>query len=296
MLFRFAKFIGRQRWLVRALRIKIIARLVGDHQRIASQEFNADFFGLRFEGNLTSFIDWRVFFLGSYETITLNLFRELLSRMDQPVALDVGANAGNHTLFMSLYCSEVHAFEPYPRVARQLKRNVEINGLDKVRLHEVGLSDQDQRLPYFENADRNFGAGSFESGHQGLQDSAKCDLPLVAGDAYLQGLGLKRLDFMKIDIEGFEVEALRGMRGTLEKFRPVMVVELGPTTLTKVGSLQQFEALFPSDYHLYRVARVGFFRSEEPRVTEMVVRKKIYNVLAIPREKRHIARGLGARD
>ena len=77
-------------------------------------------FGLNYKGNLSSFLDWSVFFYGAYEKEYLYFLRDLITDSTSTIFIDVGANIGHHSLFMSQYCKEVHSFEPNPNVRERL--------------------------------------------------------------------------------------------------------------------------------------------------------------------------------
>ena len=130
------------------------------------------------------------------------------------VAVDVGANVGNHTLWMAVMCGlRVHAFEPV--VHAQLQANVELNGLDdgRVMVHPVALGERlgeaihcgDGRL------------GKPLAGRGG-------DVPVFTLDYY----GLSSVVVVKVDVEGMEPLVLRGAEATLRRCRPVVFAEEWP--------------------------------------------------------------------
>lgn len=135
------------------------------------------------------------------------------------VVADIGANIGNHTLFFSLIAgaAEVHAFEPMRTTFRTLRRNVELNGLANVHLHNVALGAREATAGITAFKQSNIGATR---------------LAVEQGGRYpmrtLDSFALQRLDFAKIDVEGHAIEVLDGSRETLERCRPVVWVELWP--------------------------------------------------------------------
>lgn len=110
-----------------------------------SFDFEVDFFGARYNGNLNCFIDWTVYFYGAYEHEILCLFRDIVSA----VFFDVGANIGHHSLFMAKHCAHVHAFEPYAAVAEKLEQKIAKNNISNIVVHQVGLGLKNEKLPYF---------------------------------------------------------------------------------------------------------------------------------------------------
>lgn len=139
--------------------------------------------------------------------------------------MDVGANTGQHSLFMSKLVAEVHAFEPYPPVLARLNDAVESNSLDNVFVHPVGLGAANETLEFFEPPATNQGTGSFVLSDGGKSE-AVTRLQVVIGDEYLAQRGMERVDVMKIDVEGYEKNVLAGLAKTLERDRPVVVLEV----------------------------------------------------------------------
>jgi FkbM family methyltransferase len=148
--------------------------------------------------------------------------------------IDVGANVGYFTLLAAcLGAEQIIAFEPEPLNYATLQLNVSRNALwDKVHCERVALSSSsgsgvltlnpinlgghtlnDTSDNYFEQA---YGG----SRHSNLTTS-KISVDKLSFDDYVAAAGhIKRIDFMKIDVEGHELEVLRGMVSTLRKFRP----------------------------------------------------------------------------
>jgi tRNA G46 methylase TrmB len=102
-------------------------------------EFVTDFYGLRYRGISNNYIDVHVLYYGAFEKPMLHWLRDTVALLadEDLVFLDVGANTGQHTLFMSRLVSEVHAFEPYPPVLEKLRGAIDRNQLANVSVHAV---------------------------------------------------------------------------------------------------------------------------------------------------------------
>jgi len=72
-------------------------------------------------------------------------------------------------------------------------------------------------------------------------------LEIVEGDLYISKLNLKRIDLIKIDVEGFEGYVLLGLRDTLEKYRPFVVMEYSRVTRNNL-TIQELREILPSGY------------------------------------------------
>jgi hypothetical protein len=80
----------------------------------------------------------------------------------------------------------------------------------------------------------------------------------VPGDAYLRDAGVARIDFIKMDIEGFEKPALAGLRDTLRQSRPTVLVEItvNPATAGLFTSADDLRSAFPADYDLLDIVTI----------------------------------------
>jgi len=133
--------------------------------------------------------------------------------------IDAGAYVGIHTLKLAKLVGPsgtVHAFEPDPDSFAVLKRNIETNGIKNVKLHNAGLGDSEGNIKISMAIDENRGATQWVYAQDGIKITT------------IDSLGLEKLDFMKIDVEGMEQKVFMGMRETIKKFRPKILFESFP--------------------------------------------------------------------
>ncbi|MDR2528929.1 MAG: FkbM family methyltransferase [Synergistaceae bacterium] len=138
------------------------------------------------------------------------------------VVLDIGANIGNYAIFMAINANagKVHAFEPVPQTYDILTKNITLNGLEEIIIpHNIGLGDKDSFGEVAYAHPRDIGTTSIRE--SGIAN--KFSLKIQALDNI--ALGEERIDFVKIDVENFELQALTGMKNTLKKYRPVVYIE-----------------------------------------------------------------------
>lgn len=125
-------------------------------------------------------------------------------------ALDVGGHVGFWSYYLALAFQRVHAFEPNELFAQCFERNVRAKG---VTLHRVALGDAERRIA-LEVDPENTGATHVRAGVEGA-------IPMRRLDDF----AFADVDFIKIDVEGFERQVLEGARETLARCRPVVIVE-----------------------------------------------------------------------
>ena len=215
-------------------------------------EFIVDLDGFKYHGRSDNYIDLHILYCGAYEKDVLYFMRDvMLARGTDGIFVDVGANTGQHSLFMSQYSKEVHAFEPYPPVLARFRNMISINGIQNIRVHPVGLGNQKSKLPFYEPPSYNLGMGSFSAGFaSGNQLVSKRELEIVVGDDEFERLGISKVDLIKIDIEGYEKLALEGLSRTLIAYRPIVNLELtvDPKLDFNFESEHELRHAFPEGY------------------------------------------------
>lgn len=177
---------------------------------------------------------------GLYEPGILIALKELLPRGG--VFLDIGANMG----LLSLYAArlvgpegEVHAFEPSPREYARLQENIQINKLDRViRSFPMALGAATERRTLHVAEDMYSGLNTFGSRYfnTNVGTNERAEVPVQTLDQHASRAGLRRIDLLKIDTEGFETFVLRGGRETLSRWHPPILLEVSPDLLTASGS------------------------------------------------------------
>lgn len=143
--------------------------------------------------------------------------------------LDVGANIGNHSLYFATECKakKIYAFEPIPTTFSILKKNIELNHLENIiSPFNVGLSSKATSGIIKKYSMENIGATIVEQSKDGNLALARLD------DVDLSAF--ERIDFLKIDIEGHEIEMLKGAMETLKRFKPTIYIETFKNNQTEV--------------------------------------------------------------
>jgi FkbM family methyltransferase len=220
----------------------------------------------------------------------------LLSKVLQPgdCVLDVGANVGSHTVPFSRAVGlegRVIAFEPQLEIFGLLEANVALNGLANVDLHHAacGASAGTLDLPLIDyGREANFGGVSVRDLEAAGRTAAAPvrQVPLVRLD---DALSLERLRLAKIDVEGMEIEVLRGAERIIDRLRPLLYVE----NEAPEQSPALLRALLDLGYAMYWHV-VPFFDPENYRGANEDVFSGMgcVNVLCVPRGLALEVRGL----
>lgn len=151
--------------------------------------------------------------------------------------VDGGANIGTHTIPYAQACPAgwVFAFEPNPQAYECLKHN--LKQAPNASAYNCGLSDKDERREFL--VDANAGGSYLSRNREG---GAHC-IPL-------DSLNLPKCDFFKLDVEGYELFALKGAEITISCCKPIILVEMNAGTLARngVGYQDIFEFLSKIGY------------------------------------------------
>jgi len=272
------RLIGRAPFLPIGARTRIVTRL---HSPLTGEghEFEVKLRGMRYAGALDSYIDWRIYFFGSYEPYVIDTLELLMRALPagKRTAWDVGANSGQHTLMMARRLDAVHAFEPFAPVRAQLERNVAMNLPDRVTVHPFGLGDTDGMRLFHAPDERNLGVGAFDGGFMGKGKSAAHELQIRTGDSVVaQGLAPPP-DLIKIDVEGLEPHVLKGLRETIARRRPMVLLEYPALAYRTYGPPLSF---MPENYVHYAVSN----RTRGPRLLPASEGEQNWDSALIPQE------------
>lgn len=174
------------------------------------------------------------------------VFRDLLPQFKKQTAIDGGANIGNHTLFFSRYFKQIIAFEPNPTALKLLDTNIFLNKTKNIQVIPVGLSNQANILPFFENPE-NLGGSGFNFDPSFATDT---QLRVEKGDSLLQNIQTTPIGLIKLDIEGHELNALQGLEETIKTHQPIILFETH-TSEGKQGSKAIFNYLSQHKYNYF---------------------------------------------
>jgi len=140
--------------------------------------------------------------------------------------VDVGANIGQYSLFASqcIPSGTVISFEPVKEIFEQFKESVIKNNIKNIILYNKGCGDINTHTSIYKKAG-DAGGSSIINQNFGEKESTEA-IEVVTLDDVL--INKKNIDFIKIDVEGFEYETLLGAQNIIEKFKPILLIEYSP--------------------------------------------------------------------
>jgi len=192
----------------------------------------------------------------------------MLMMFEGKTCYDIGANMGYTSLILSSNFENVYAFEP-SLICKKLKKNVSKN--KKIHVVNIALSDHDGKLVMikreipWKSGQLVADGGTIDDGWGKLLDKVTVDCKKI------DSMDLPKPDFIKIDVEGFELDVIHGALETIRKHKPSIFIEIHSSAL----GLEIKNILSP----LYQIHHVSHPHYEE----DAQIKKEHYFLFCIPK-------------
>jgi FkbM family methyltransferase len=195
--------------------------------------------GLRWRLDLREGIDFSIFLLGSFEPDMVTAYRHMIAA--GAIVIDIGANIGAHTLRLAACvgtAGRVVAVEPTQYAFERLQGHVLLNPelASRIILLQAMLMGSQQAV-LADKIESSWPLETPSDAHPEHAGVAKVTTGATVKtlDNVVSELGLKSVDFLKLDVDGYEVEVLRGARDTLRRFAPLIFFEHAPYGVAEKG-------------------------------------------------------------
>jgi FkbM family methyltransferase len=204
--------------------------------------------GIRYQLDVRKTIDFGIF-SGGWERTTIRFIKNNLK--PQHVVIEVGANIGAHTLLMAKMVGPggfVYAFEPTEFALLKLRKNLSLNpALNNVKVVDclVSNSSETAAAKVIINSDWSL---------DGVQrPEVLINKKIVTIDEFVHENKIARLDFLKVDVDGYDLKVLQGAKDTINSFKPIIFCELCEYVLNQRGDSVNgiFEYLFGMGYECF---------------------------------------------
>jgi FkbM family methyltransferase len=253
------------------------ANSLGIANRTYKKRFHDNFYMLL---NPTDHIQQQLFWYGYYEKEVGDLLKKIVK--PGGVFLDLGANIGYFSLLVADNSPSVKviSFEPVASLFQKMNDNISLNNIKNISTVNAAVGEIFEEKELFVSAPDNLGMSSF---HQPENYSGKKErVKVMAIDDWFKTSGLSKIDIIKLDVEGSEIGALKGMKEVLQKQKPILIVEVNPETLS-MFNLEPFDIY---DY-LKELNFEGFLILKNARLEHLdhIEINETTNVLFIHQEK-----------
>ena len=187
--------------------------------------------GVTFRLDLHDMVDWYVYY--DFGVPAMSTLFSLVKPGDW--LIDIGANMGVVSLVAAKKVGplgKVFAFEPQPDNFQRLTYNAGLNGFTNVTLIQKGLGNLAGTFPMSKAREDNDGLYKIDGHHN---PDMGVMVEVVTLDSFVEEVKPPKIDLIKIDVEGYEPNVIRGAIQTLKKFRPTLFVEVVDTQLKEFG-------------------------------------------------------------
>lgn len=190
--------------------------------------------------------------IAGHEPVSMEAWLDRASR--SRTVLDIGANCGLFTLAAAAVGARVvHAFEPLPRVHTILQENLALNDFPEAHAWQLAVGAEEGTATLFDPGGTAPTSATlsaeFASRHFG--NLPHREVPVVTIDSFCRAYGVDNIDLIKLDVEGFEECALRGMREVVAQSCPVLLMEVIDDYERPLHKL--VDALWPKLYKWQRI-------------------------------------------
>ena len=215
--------------------VQVLRKIFGREVKIPSwREFS--FRGMQMKVDISKNMGMAIYWRGAHDWRPIFVMEKILKKGQ--TFIDIGANQGEYAIWAARktgWSGKVIAFEPMDALFSQLEANFALNPkYEKVFLPiKMGLSDKQGQLELYGKSGSNEGVNTIypTASHDVFLQS----IPLDTLDHQLQNLNLDSVDLIKIDVEGAELQVLKGAVQSIEKYRPNFIIEINPESCLAAG-------------------------------------------------------------
>jgi FkbM family methyltransferase len=192
--------------------------------------------GFRLQLDLQDIEQRKIYFFGHYhERYEARIIESLLDTGE--VFWDIGANIGYFTLVAAGVLKnrgQVVSFEPGREAFERLQTNISLNPFTNIIIHKLAVADKSgEAVLYLSGEVADSGANLYRPGKEQTLEEICATVSL---DQFSQEQGLRAPDFLKMDVEGAELAALKGAENILAHSRPLLLLEMEEKTLRAAGA------------------------------------------------------------
>ena len=189
---------------------------------------------------------------GIREPESTEMIKKILN--EGSTVIDIGANIGYYALMESRLVGNkgaVYAIEPSPRNFNCLKSNIELNGYRNIKAYQIAIGDRIGKAKMNISPHSNLNSLVDQKNKKII---GRIDVDITSLDYFLKKK--KNPDFIRMDVEGYECNIIRGMKNILKKKRPLkLFIELHPHIMYKEQTINVLKTLMENGFETRKVTR-----------------------------------------
>lgn len=217
--------------------------------------------GIKYSLDISDYQNWLLYFYCKSDSS----FGILKYLKEESIVLDIGGNIGQTAMMMAKEVGSngyIYSFEPYPDTFRNFKKNLSLNPAlsKKIKIENCALGLSPGKENMYQDCKANSGANRIA--HEQLSKAnGFTEVPVSTVDLFVKNSQFNRIDLIKIDVEGFEMNVLKGAYKTLVEFKPDLFIELDDDNLKKQESsaIELCQFLESMNYKIYEEGKTQAF-------------------------------------
>lgn len=220
-----------------------------NHKLFEDKYYKVKFFGGKIFLNLNESKNMILRAYNKYETDKVNLFKKLIK--PGATIIDIGSNKGYFTFIAAKLLKnngKVFSFEPDPTNCHWIRKSISENKYSNIILIPVGIYNTNSKTTFYKGD---------KSGHHSLKKDrglGNITINTKTIDSLLEEENIQRVDIIKIDVEGSEVEVLEGGKNTLNNHAPIIILDIHDY----INKSKLFEILNSNEYYIYTYKDLNF--------------------------------------
>lgn len=195
------------------------------------------------------------------------------------VVIDVGANIGRWSLLSAklFQTKKIYSFEPFLKTYHRLRKNISLNSSLNIETFNLALNNKSELVTMATASEKNSGMNFISN----TKSNSINQVESVTLDFFIQSHDIKKIDLMKIDVEGFEMNVLKGAQQMIQQHHPVIICEINDTLLAKnkTSPKNVFDFLVDHKYQIKKLPNMETVSILQP------LENIHFDIIALPDER-----------
>ena len=235
--------------------------------------------GVKLKVDLNDIIGFRSALNGKWDDTAINILKKFNAK--KTTFIDIGANIGTTCLPAASFGYKVIAYEANPLMTSYLLQNISLNPNLKIITFPFALGNMNNKtVEIFENIGNQGSSSIIKDWSPGKQSKIKYKTHITTLDESLRNLNLQKNEnlIIKLDVEGYELEVIKGARNTIKEYKPIILFENNPVSPYSAKAIRK------------KLQNYNFFAVTENLVfTHADLNRRYENVFAIHNSQAHLA-------
>jgi len=196
--------------------------------------------GVKLKVDLNDIIGYRSALNGKWDDTSLNILKKFNPKLT--TFIDIGANIGTTCIPAASFGFKVIAYEANPLMASYLLQNISLNPNLKIIAFPLALGNiKNETIEIFENMGNQGSSSIIKEWSPGKQTKVKYKTHITTLDESIKTLEIRKNEnlIIKLDVEGYEPEVIKGAMSTIKKYKPIILFENNPSSIYSVNGIHQ---------------------------------------------------------